>query len=412
MDFRRSGQLDGRRRRVLMDASPGADAEKDETKPAPSSARGPVRAYAAAVLTDRQPHLADLIPRRAFTVVMLALIGLTVIASIEAIYIHLQPMLIAGANLPGIDLLRPGSLSQWFSSVVLALGAAMSLMIYSIRVHRVDDYRGRYRVWLWTAGALVWASISTATSIHESLNVAAQQIPGVGHAGMANHLWLAAYAVVFGGLAVRLTGEVWPSLETFAGLAISATLYVLAIVLELGLLSVEGAVLATVAQSSAVMLAHGMLVYSLALYGRHVHLDAQGRLLVKVEKAKRKKSKSKAKLSVVSSDEAAEPRRKKAAGEKTAPAAKAGTTKTDAAKSDSAKPDATKTETKPAGASISAATLKSPVTPVKPLAVAGRDNDDEDEDEQDGDSPSRTERRRLKKLAQQGGNRDQQRRAA
>jgi len=377
-----------------MDTSTAGGSEKDESKP--SSGRSPARAYAPAVLDESQPRLTDLIPQRAFVLVMLALVGLTAIASIECLYIHLYVAILHGVSLPGIDLGQRGNVAHWFSSLVMATGSGLSIAIYSIRVHRVDDYRGRYRVWLWMSAALLLASLHIVTGVHHSVNAACLLVSGMGPEGLGAHLWMLPYGIAAGCVGLWLAIELWPSLEAFGAFATAATLCVLALVAEVGLFPLEGVLIATVAKSSVMMLTHGMFVYSLTLYARHVHLDAQGRLLVQVEKTKRKRAKSSAKLAVVGGDEATESRKKKSSGsEKSA----AGNKEAAAGGSSAANP-------KPAGASISAATLKSPAS-VKPLAVA-----DDDEDGAEGDKLSRAERRRLKKLAQQGDQRDEQRRAA
>src|SRR3569623_359665 len=91
MDFRRSGQLDERRRRVLMDeiASPPA---ADQAQAINGSAKGPGRAYHAAVLSERQPKVTDLLPVRPLWLVVVLLLGLTGIATIEAIHVHAAPL--------------------------------------------------------------------------------------------------------------------------------------------------------------------------------------------------------------------------------------------------------------------------------------------------------------------------------
>src|SRR5262245_66042763 len=127
MDFRRSGPLDERRRRVLMDeiASP-ADGDSDAASTA-GSAKGPVRAYHAAVLSERQPKVTDLLPVRPLWVVVLLLLALTGIAMIEAIHVHTVTLqLTEGAgHLAALDANQPGSLAAWYSSAMLAAPAAL-----------------------------------------------------------------------------------------------------------------------------------------------------------------------------------------------------------------------------------------------------------------------------------------------
>ena len=43
------------------------------------------------------------------------------------------------------------------------------LLIYSIRRHRIDDFRGRYRVWLAAAVACVVLSADSVAGLHDAL---------------------------------------------------------------------------------------------------------------------------------------------------------------------------------------------------------------------------------------------------
>ena len=71
---------------------------------------------------------------------------------------------------PGVaafDLGGKGSLAAWFSSLMLLAASLVAVLVYTVRRHRMDDYRGRYRVWLWAA--LCWFLMATdaAASLHE-----------------------------------------------------------------------------------------------------------------------------------------------------------------------------------------------------------------------------------------------------
>ena len=176
MDFRRSGQLDERRRRVLMDeiATP-ADADNPKPPAAGGSAKGPWRAYHETVLTHRQPKVTDLLPVRPLWVVVCLVLGLgrhrrhrsDSCADRDA-----QTVADAG-TLTALDARHRGSLDDWYASAMLTGSARHWLsLIFGIRSHRVDDYRGRYRVWLTAAAALLWLSLDAATGIHEAVGMA------------------------------------------------------------------------------------------------------------------------------------------------------------------------------------------------------------------------------------------------
>jgi hypothetical protein len=402
MDFRRSGQLDERRRRVLRDelAQP-ADSETDGAAPTGgTSAKGPVRAYCAAVLDERQPRLTDLLPVRPLWTAVAVLLALTAVAAIECIHIHARTMPVAGGeHLASLDAAQRGSVASWFSSLVLACGGGLAFIAFSIRRHRVDDYRGRYRVWLWMTAALAWGSLDAATGIHSAVGLLLARLAGqspaeAGPLAAATTIsWLALYGLAFGTLAIRATIEVWNSLPSLAAIAIAGLAYFLAALATLGMLPASGPLVGSVVHSLLLMIAHVSLVSAVALYSRHVYLDATGRLKVHIDPDKKKQpKKTRTRLKVVKEE-----------------------------KSETAVTTATPPAAKPAAASSAPVKFQaSPPSSGGPLAgklaaaktAASTNYDDEDDDGEeegdDGERLSRAERRRLKKLAK----RDGQRRAA
>lgn len=404
MDFRR-GQLDDRRRRVLRDelsSEPEIDSE------GATSVKKTLRAYSEAVLEDRQPRITELIPVRPFLVTMIVLVALTGIAALETLYIQLRTSTWGDAAQPfaqkfaALDLASRGNVGAWYGACLLALGSAAALVILSVRCHRVDDYSGRYRVWLWTAAALLWGSLDCASGIHHAIGAGMAVLAG--QPQLADLCWLGVYLLVFGALAVRLGIETWHSLSAFSALAIAAVLYLVAGMAALGLWTITSQLVSTVFVSSITLVAHVAVIATLALYARHVCLDAAGKLPLRLRaKDGKKKKKSKAKLSVVRTDDAEDE---------------------SADKQETVKPAAAPAAANSSKAGISKATLNSPKPTMQsnsskpgPLASklavssAAKDDDEDDEESEDYDSDeqmSKSERRRLKKLAR----REQMRRAA
>jgi hypothetical protein len=411
MDFRRSGQLDERRRRVLMDeiASPASETDSSEAAaPLVGSAKGPVRAYSPAVLAERQPRVTDLVPVRSFAAVILILLGLTGVAAIETVYIYLAtlPLGSAADHLAALDVDQRGSLASYYSALVLALAAAGALAVYGIRSHRVDDYRGHYRIWMWSAAALALASLDVATGLHDALGVgvailSGQLLDGDSGAAAVKISWLVVYGLIFGTLAIRAAIEIWPSLPSFASLAVAGLLYLVAGMLLVGMFQAASPLVNSVAASTVIMLAHVALATAVGLYARHIHLDAQGRLKVHIDpdRKKGKRPKSKAKLKVVKDekDDDERPDFKSAAKPAAAEAPKPATTPRFGWGSS----NSSSTPPSKAAASIT-----------KPANSADYDDDEDVEDEDDSfgnQKLSRAERKRLKKLARRE---QQQRRAA
>ncbi len=393
MDFRRS-QLDDRRRRVLMEeVTSSPDEEPAATQP--PGKRTPLRAYGDQVLAERQPRISDLIPQRPLVIAIAVLTMLTGAAAIETLFICCETSPLIGKavtalaidreQLAPINLAARGNFATWFSSLLLAGGATLSLIIFAIRCHREDDYRGRYRVWLWTCAALLWASLDAASGIHALVGGAIAWLSGAKDLAVIG--WLALYLLVFGALTVRLAVETWHSVESFAALAVAAVLYLVAGMTAVGWLTLPGYLLATVLETSLVMVAHVTLQTGLLLYARHVHLDAQGKLPLRLQRQGPKpKRKPRTKLGVVSGDKEQGEERKTAAKTASAPAV---------AKQSAAAPAASGPRPGPLAAKVAA-------------TVSHDDDDDDDDDAGDSGSEqmSKSERRRLKKMMRQ------QRRAA
>src|SRR4029453_3423720 len=154
--------------------------------------------------------------------------------------------------------------------------------VFGIRSHRVDDYRGRYRIWLWAAAALAWLSLDAATGLHDALGFAIATLAGkqvLTGTFVASCLitWLALYGLVLGALTIRLAIEVWPSLASFAALLIAALLYFVSGLMRIEMLSAANPLIAAVADSTVTMLAHVSLAGAVGLFPRPVFFYAQGR---------------------------------------------------------------------------------------------------------------------------------------
>ncbi len=280
MQFRKSGQGDERRRRVFRDemiATPDREGtQADDSRQSRDDADG--RVYPDAASAQRQAPLTSLLPQRALTLVLLFLGGGLAIAGIELLYARLlvglpEPF---RESLAVFDLTARGNIANWFASLPLVIGAVTSLLVYLIRRHRIDDYRGRYRMWQWATACFMIGSFDAATGAHAIFQPAMIQLTGTTLLGDG-----AIWSVLLIGLAVaacliRLAIEVKASRLATSFLWLAAGSYVGFIVTSFHP-ALGAAELARVIASSATLLAgHFCLVYAVALYGRHVYQEAQG----------------------------------------------------------------------------------------------------------------------------------------
>ena len=155
--FRRYGQRDDRRRRLLTDELanpddwPACQAWPEEAPPPQKSEH-----YGDADFLERQCGC-SIWSLAGWSVWCLCWRpGRRSSSGLEASYAWmLDRVADGGAPVAALDLAAKGSLGCWFSSLLLLAAAAVAILVYAVRRHRTDDYQGRYRIWLWAAGLLV-----------------------------------------------------------------------------------------------------------------------------------------------------------------------------------------------------------------------------------------------------------------
>jgi hypothetical protein len=383
MQFRRSGQRDERRRRVLMEeALAASDGEAAAATPRASrSAAAAGRRYSDAARPERQPRVTDLVPLRRWTLTVLLLALLSIPAALIGLdgEVGGWSRTVGRANLAALDLDARGSLASWFGSLLLSAAAAGSVLIFLLRRHKVDDYRGRYRFWLWAAAVLVLGSIDATTGLRHVFSGLLARTTGWLAAGDGAAWSLILGAVLFGTLALRGAIEIRHSRGALAALLLAVTAYSAGAAAFAHWLPLPGP-LATLAGHAALLLGHVLVLYCVLVFARHVLLDAQGKLPHRAAKAKRKQR-------------GAAPESGAVAGRKL---------RVDAAHAPSDEPDPPAKPTSfavQAGAAKFGASISAGVRPNSPTSPLDEDDDLDTDESLDSDRHlSKAERRRLRKL--------------
>ena len=296
MQFRRSGQRAERRRRVLMDESLHAttpdSAAGDPSEP--SASQGTCRHYSEAALTAHQPPVTCLVPKSVWQLSGVLLLGLLGIAGVQALYayvfVRIPPAL--QTHLTALDVSARGSIANWYSTLLLALSAIVAVMVFSIRRHRLDDYRGYYRVWLPAALALLVASLDCATGLHNALGELADgRIAGL---SAANDVWgIAGLWLLFGSLGLRMMVEVRSSPLTITSMFCTAAMFCIATAVQLGFWPQGSGHLSSLLKSTPLLLGHLGVAFTTLAYCRFVNLDAQQTTPPALSKEKPTKQKTK-----------------------------------------------------------------------------------------------------------------------
>ena len=376
-----------------------------------------------------------LIPRRRWTLAVILLAGLAVIAALEAAYgnLRLRPEALWPCACRSLDLRARGELAACFSTVLLAGAAIQSLLIYRLRRHRLDDYRGRYRLWTWLP--LVWIGMGLGVATHAGDDLAELLARLCG-----SEPWPATAlgtALVLGGawllIGARLAVEIRRSRTSLAFLVIATGGYLVANLVGSGLVAPTSEVLQVMTASSAGMVGYLATFLAVATYSRHVFLEAHGMLAVQSRTktaTKRKRATARAAGSSKPVKNAAsepassvsEKRESKVAAEESrsvplerklaesAPKSQPAPTPPATAESRTSSGGQAAPKSQPAPTAPRPAALPVGKGPPGRATMLPRDADEDDEDAQDDgqDQTSKAERRRLRKL----GRRDQQTRRA
>lgn len=363
MDFRR-GASDERRRRVLIDEVASKERD-DDTAPEKPARKASVRLYSDGAVTDRQPRVTDLVPTRWLPLTLLSAFLVLAPAAVIALgqQMHARGLVQNSPALAALDLTQRGNVAEWFTSLLLAGGALLSLAIFSIRRHRTDDYQGQYRLWLLVAVAFLVASLDAATHIREALGLGVTRLSGQMILGKPTGWCLLAYGLFAGALAIRVGLEIYRSKAATALLGLTLAIYATLAATMVGVAFTQDPLTNLVIRTSLIFGGAAGLLLTLASYARFVHREAEGLTV-----AKRKKAKP------------AEDSKKKTKA------------------SDDDKADDAKSDSKPA------ITLKPGPLAGKAAAKPAAQDDDDDEDEEEDDERgfsgsklSKSERKRLKR---------------
>lgn len=228
---------------------------------------------------EGQPRITDLIPQKRWLIALLMLVWLSLIAGV--VYLHTQldrwSEFVSRAALAPIDLSGVAGVATWFSSATLLLAAIGSWQVYNVRRHKTDDYRGTYRLWFWTAAWLVFASLEMTAGLRVTVQKICVHYSGSQLASNGDLWWILVFGVPSLVLAARLTFEM-RKCKTAVVITVAAGIaYLYAAIFQVGYVPLA-AELVVLHRWTSAMAAHFLVLATVAVYARHVLLDAQGHL--------------------------------------------------------------------------------------------------------------------------------------
>ena len=157
--------------------------------------------YGAGANIENHPQVTDLVPRK-FRVVVLVVclsLGLGVLAELAAHYAPQWSEKVQVVSAQAITASLADRTVVWASAAMLLLSVGYTRLIFSLRRHRVDDYRGRYRVWRTAGWAAVLLSFAMVSGIHGVAGQIAGELSGWNGLLPNNAGWWLVPAVLLGG---------------------------------------------------------------------------------------------------------------------------------------------------------------------------------------------------------------------
>lgn len=287
MFTRQDNSHDERRRRLLQEEVKGARrGDSTEKQPATRGEAESSPRYSPAADIDAQPRITDLIPSRRSVLALWFFAGVLVLAGLETLYYYMPSMAkhSTDGRVAAFDLDGEGSLGAYFSSLVLAAAGLVSVLIYALRRHRLDDYRGRYRIWLWAAICWFVMSIDESGSLHEGFKEFISHLTGRRLFGDGSIWWAMSYGLVLGVVGIYLLLEMRACKSSTFSLLLSAVSYAVAVAAQLQLLMPDRGSQGVMLEEGCEMAGGLLLLLSMALHARYVLRDIQG-LIVHAEES-------------------------------------------------------------------------------------------------------------------------------
>jgi hypothetical protein len=267
----------GRRRRVLNEESRNAASVHATLAAVPDDAAEAPR-YGEMASIEHHPQITDYVPRRKRAVLATLAAGATVAVAAQSL-VHFADAV--SAALPGVaaEQIRDGlagGLIAWTSAIALLAVAGLARLIYSLRRHRVDDVRGRYRVWKWIAWGGLAASCNAVVGLHAVLSGAAVALTGWSLTTGGAEWWLAPLAIVVVGIGLRLVRETAESRGTLMLVTLAAACYAVAAAGSLGWSPAWLGAWSDALIVAVPMMGHAFALAAMMVFARYVVLDVQG----------------------------------------------------------------------------------------------------------------------------------------
>jgi len=283
-----------RRRRVLKEEVLSTSGARTARRSADTTQADDAPRYSDAAGVENHPQVTDFVPRRYSTIALLVVSGAVLATASAAAHYFLLPVAAAhGMDNGAFDLASRGSLASWLAAVVMFVASGFCVMTYSLRRHRIDDFRGRYRVWMAAAFACLALSVNSVAGLHQVLADFMGQVTGYSALRNGAVWWLALAGLPIAWILVRVLVDV-RECRVAAGLLVgSAVSFAASATSYFGFGPAVEARIQPVLTAAPLLMGFWLLFAAIVANARFVVLDAQGLVTVR-RRASAKRSSSRA----------------------------------------------------------------------------------------------------------------------
>lgn len=282
-----SGARQGRRRRILQEEVLSASREMAAVgAPSPKKTDGGEgRRYAFDEGSLGEILAKRYFPCRLLVPVALLLTSALAVAGLSALHVYRAPVgeRLGDASFAFFDATNPKSLATWLASASMLVVAVMATLVLTVRRRRVDDYRGRHRLWRGAVVMAILLSIDAATNLHTVFAEAISTATGIRLMAGGAEWWLGLGAVAIGWVAVRVLLDIKESKLAFST-AILATVAGLTAVI--GPLAALGGTMAVAIASLAQVACYLLVGVALVAYMRFLRSDVAAGVATKPQKSR------------------------------------------------------------------------------------------------------------------------------
>ncbi|MBN1854212.1 MAG: hypothetical protein JW829_15900 [Pirellulales bacterium] len=264
-----------RRRRILSEEVRGASVDTQQPTIAPPAEGS---RYTDAASIENHPQITDFIPRRFRSYVILIGIGGGIISALVVLQLRADQIaaILGIGPIENVHLDSISRLGAWFSSVLLLGTSLVAWLVYTLRRHRINDYRARYRIWIGLSGTCLLLSINMTAGLHIPWSRAMSSLTGWTAFQDDSVWWIAPVALIVTWIGFRIAPDLVESRVAILAFLAATACYTLTIVQHAGWMGHGLSEMSFLCLTSAALFGHLFLFLAVTSYARYLVLDVQG----------------------------------------------------------------------------------------------------------------------------------------